>query len=127
MFRFIQVIDQKPPAYNSIFGKKSRASSKNQKEESGNSKQLNDSQKEQKLQEPISYDSFMKARKAHVESQEQIQTSCQFCKLERYIIVHCVLLTILSFILISFQIFLISKNSRFSYIGAGIWVIFNQF
>ena len=75
-----------------------------------------------RLNEPISYESFMKMRK-HLVQEQSITHEDRLPYLPiKYITLHLVILTFISFILIGLQIIVINQNQQFSYIGTGVWM-----
>jgi hypothetical protein len=121
--------NQNPPTYASLFknikGKSDVATTSKAANEAVVDKTLaNDVTSleiQPKLNEPISYDSFMKMRKHLVQEQSNPQDRQTYLPV-KYITMHLVILTFISLILIGLQIIVINQNQQYAYIGTGIWM-----
>ena len=116
--------NQNPPTYASLFKNiKGKAAMKTacDKNTTTTTTGVLPLEQQTRLAEPISYESFMKIRKNLVQEQLNPQDNQSYLPI-KYITLHLVILTFISFILIGLQIVVIQRNQQFSYIGAGIWM-----
>lgn len=119
--------NQGPPSYNSIF--QNNSNNKKKLNANATSKQTD----QQQLNEPISYELFMKTRKHLVQEQANLQQQyeasnrCRYLPV-KYIVIHLLLLAFLSIIFIGLQVVAIDRNEPYYYVGAGIWIgVYNLF
>ena len=109
--------NQNPPTYASLFAKLGKIENKNV-----NSIELEQQQPKLNSNELISYDSFMKMRMNLAQEQSNTPSNPHDILPIKYIIIHLIILTFLSLILIGLQIAVIYRSQPYAFIGSGIWM-----